>query len=62
MDQAAGRVPIIEPVLRPIEMFDVFGIDPAGLPPYRSNVGGGEACAAPIVTEKLTLPVLLSVE
>ncbi|MEZ4435507.1 MAG: alpha/beta fold hydrolase [bacterium] len=42
---AAGRVPIIEPVLRPIEMFTVFGIDPAGLPPYEANVAGGAASA-----------------
>lgn len=42
---AAGRVPIIEPVIRPIEMFTVFGIDPAGLPPYEANVAGGAASA-----------------
>ena len=42
---AAGRVPIIEPVLEPVELFDVYGVEPAGIPPYSGNVAGGEASA-----------------
>ena len=42
---AAGQVPIVEPVLHPIEALTLLGIDPAGLPPYRNNVAGGRASA-----------------
>lgn len=42
---AAGRVPIIRPVLRPIEMFTVFGIEAADVPPFEANVAGGGASA-----------------
>ncbi|MGC6415969.1 MAG: hypothetical protein ACON3Z_02510 [Bradymonadia bacterium] len=42
---AAGRVPVIEPVIEPIELFDVYGVEPAGIPPYSGNVAGGEASA-----------------
>ena len=42
---AAGRVPIIEPVLRPIEALTLLGIDTAGIPPYKGNVAGGAASA-----------------
>lgn len=42
---AAGRVPIVEPVLAPIEALTLLGIDPAGLPPYGGNVAGGGAAA-----------------
>lgn len=42
---AAGRVPIIEPVAAPIEALELLDIQPAGLPPYRGNVAGGEASA-----------------
>ncbi|MCB9549333.1 MAG: hypothetical protein H6706_26315 [Myxococcales bacterium] len=42
---AAGRVPIVEPVSVPIEALDLLGIAPAGIPPYRGNVAGGEATA-----------------
>ncbi|MCA9541152.1 MAG: alpha/beta fold hydrolase [Myxococcales bacterium] len=42
---AAGRVPIIQPVYESIELFDVFDVQPAGVPPYAGNVAGGQACA-----------------
>lgn len=42
---ASGRVPIVEPVSTPIEALDLLGIAPAGIPPYRGNVAGGEASA-----------------
>ncbi|MEE2789729.1 MAG: hypothetical protein VX589_20480 [Myxococcota bacterium] len=42
---AAGRVPIISPVLEPIALFDAFGIEPAGTPPYSGNVADGRASA-----------------
>ncbi len=42
---AAGRVPIIEPVQAPIELFDIYGIEPAGIPPYSGNVANGRASA-----------------
>ena len=38
---AAGGVPIVEPVLREIELFEVLGIEPAGIPPYSGNVADG---------------------
>ena len=43
---ASGRVPIVEPVHAPIEALELLDIEPAGLPPYRGNVAGGEASAA----------------
>lgn len=42
---AAGRVPIIEPVAQRIPLHDIYGIDPAGIPPYAGNVAGGTAAA-----------------
>lgn len=42
---ASGRVPIIEPVAAPIEALELLDIQPAGLPPYRGNVSGGDASA-----------------
>jgi hypothetical protein len=42
---ASGRVPIIEPVSAPIEALQLLDIQPAGLPPYRGNVGEGDASA-----------------
>ena len=43
---AAGRVPVIEPVIEPIELFDVYGVEPAGIPPYSGNVAGGRQAPA----------------
>ena len=42
---AAGRVPVIEPVHRSIELFEVYDIQPAGIPPYSNNVANGTASA-----------------
>ena len=42
---AAGRVPIIEPVREPIELYEILGIEPAGIPPYSGNVASGRASA-----------------
>ncbi|MEE2755748.1 MAG: hypothetical protein VYA30_03765 [Myxococcota bacterium] len=42
---AAGRVPIIEPVQAPIELFELYDIEPAGIPPYSGNVANGRASA-----------------
>jgi hypothetical protein len=42
---AAGRVPVIEPVYAPIELFEIFGVEPAGIPPYSGNVADGAASA-----------------
>ena len=42
---AAGRVPIISPVLQTIPLFEAFDIEPAGTPPYTGNVADGRASA-----------------
>ncbi len=42
---AAGGVPVLDPVSYPIPLFEIFGIDGAGVPPVRNNVAGGAASA-----------------
>ncbi|MCA9546813.1 MAG: alpha/beta fold hydrolase, partial [Myxococcales bacterium] len=43
---AAGRVPVINPVVQAVEALDLLGIAaPAGVPPYSGNVAGGRASA-----------------
>lgn len=42
---AAGRMPVIPPVLVSIPLFDLLGIGPAGDTPFGGNVAGGAASA-----------------
>ena len=42
---AAGRVPIIPPIREPIELNDIYEINPSGIPPFAGNVADGEAAA-----------------
>ena len=42
---AAARIPILQPVAQPIEALDLLGIPTAELPPFRGNVGDGQATA-----------------
>ena len=39
------RVPLVLPVLRPIEALEFLGVEPESLPPYSGNVAGGQASA-----------------
>ena len=42
---ASGAVPIIPPIRVPIELNDIRGIEPSGIPPFEGNVANGEAAA-----------------
>ena len=42
---AAARIAILQPVSQEIEALDLLGIDVAEVPPFRGNVGGGDATA-----------------
>ena len=42
---AAGQVPIIPPIRVPIELNEILGINPSGIPPFPANVAEGQAAA-----------------
>lgn len=42
---ASGAVPIIPPIRVPIELNEIRGIQPSGIPPFEGNVANGNAAA-----------------
>ncbi|MGB0648258.1 MAG: hypothetical protein ACPGQS_13825, partial [Bradymonadia bacterium] len=42
---ASGAVPIIPPIRVPIELNEIRGIEPSGIPPFDGNVANGDAAA-----------------